>query len=459
MLFSAEIRGFKYTAMGKCEQELLTTALPVRKKIGFGIADMGGNLFFTAMGFWALTYLTDTVHLSPILAGTAIMIAKIWDAVTDPMVGYLSDRTVSRWDRRRPYLLFGAVPFGFSFWFFFTNPQIENQVLLFLWALAALCMVNTAVTIVNIPYSALTPELTNNYNEQTSINAYRFICAGIGTTLGALIVMPIVQTFSTKSAGFSAAGAVIGVFIIVSTLITFFSVKEPPAVPSAAIYSDKKTFLSAYKNVFSNTAYLMLLAAFVSHITALNFLQSMIVYYLKYIYAAEAFSSSITGLLLVSALLCIPLAAKIATRYGKKCTYQLGLALIGCCTLMCFFIGHRIGLYGLAVLFACAGIGVGFAFAIPWAMLPDAITAYTVKTGMQNEGCYYGVWTFMSKLGQAISIGVSGMVLSIFGYTAECTQQPQTIFAIKLLSGPLPAIICGIGCIFIYYYQEPTANR
>lgn len=208
------------------EVRLNNTRLSVRKKIGFGIADAGGNVFFTVMGFWALTYLTDTVYLTPALAGIAIMAAKIWDAVTDPMVGYLSDRTCTRWGRRRPYLLFGALPFGLSVYLFFTKPLFIGQTALFWWALLMLCVVNTAMTLVNIPYSALTPELTADYNEQTSLNAYRFLCAGIGTMIGAVIVMPIVAAFSSKAAGFSAAGAVIGVVIVAATLVTFLSVRE-----------------------------------------------------------------------------------------------------------------------------------------------------------------------------------------------------------------------------------------
>ena len=104
------------------EVTLAERRLPVRKKIGFGIADIGGNLFFTAMGFWTLTYLTDTVYLAPALAGIAIMVAKVWDAVTDPIVGFFSDNTRTRFGRRRPYLLFGALPFGLSLWLFFTKP-------------------------------------------------------------------------------------------------------------------------------------------------------------------------------------------------------------------------------------------------------------------------------------------------------------------------------------------------
>ena len=136
--------------------------LSTATKLGFGAADLGGNLFFTAMGFWTLNYLTDTVGLGAAAAGAAVMVGKLWDAVTDPMMGFVSDRTRSRWGRRRPYLLFGAIPLALTMWFFFSNPGIENKLWLGVWAAVALCMLNTAYTVVNIPYSSLTPELTSD---------------------------------------------------------------------------------------------------------------------------------------------------------------------------------------------------------------------------------------------------------------------------------------------------------
>ena len=122
--------------MKKTSEQETTTAskLPLSVKLGFGIGDLGGNLFFTAMGFYSLIYLTDTVGLGASLAGIAILIGKFWDAVTDPMVGFLSDRTRSRWGRRRPYLLFGALPLLLAMWYFFSAPDYSGaQTAGFLW--------------------------------------------------------------------------------------------------------------------------------------------------------------------------------------------------------------------------------------------------------------------------------------------------------------------------------------
>ena len=139
-----------------CNMEKLTK----RIKFGFGIGDLGGNLFFTIIGFYLLYYLTDVVNLSPALAGTVLMIGKIWDALTDPLTGFLSDRTRTRWGRRRPYMFVGSFGIILGMVLLFTVPSINDQNKLFWLMVFYFCFLSTAYTLVNIPYTALLPELT-----------------------------------------------------------------------------------------------------------------------------------------------------------------------------------------------------------------------------------------------------------------------------------------------------------
>lgn len=149
------------------------TRLPLKVKLGYGVCDLGGNLYFTVMAFLLLNFLTDTVGLGAGLAGTVIMIGKVWDAATDPVVGYLSDHSRSRWGRRRPWLLWGAVPLWLAMAVMFTDPGLATQAGRFAWALGAFCLLSAAYMAVNIPYSALTPELTQDFHERTALNGYR----------------------------------------------------------------------------------------------------------------------------------------------------------------------------------------------------------------------------------------------------------------------------------------------
>jgi len=432
--------------------------LPVRTKLGFGVCDLGGNLFFTAMGFWSLNYLTDTVALPAAAAGFAVMIGKIWDAVIDPVIGYLSDRTKSRWGRRRPYLLACAVPLGLAMWFFYTNPHLRSVPALTAWAALALCLLNAAYSFVNIPYSSLTPELTQDYHERTSLNGYRFAFASVGTILGAAIVLPIVSSFPDRSQGFSAVGAVMGAIMVAVTLITFFSVREPPRAAEEAI---QEGFFKTYFAVFRNRAYVIVLIAYALNLVAINFLQTILVYYFKYVLNAEGLTTIAMVLLIAVALLCIPASVPLAKRVGKRQTYQLGMGLMAAVCLLLYFTGHVFGVRFVFASIIVAGAGLGLTYVAPWAMVPDTIEWDACRTGNRREGAYYGMWTFLAQCGQAVSLGLSGLILSHSGYVADAIQGSGSLQAIRLILGPIPAVVFagGIGILFAYPITERVYNE
>lgn len=428
-----------------------TGTLGLGTKLGFGAADLGGNLFFTAMGFWTLNFLTDTVGLSAAAAGAAVMIGKLWDAVTDPMMGYISDRTRSRWGRRRPYLLFGAIPLALTMWFFFTNPKIESPALLAVWAAAALCLLNTAYTVVNIPYSSLTPELTKDYHERSSLNGFRFGFAVIGTILGAGAVLPLVGIFgSDRSAGFSFMGAVLGAVMAASTLVTFFAVKEPDHSHEPR---PTEKFFPTFLAVFRNKPYVIVLLTYALNLTALNFVQGILVYYFKYIYKNEGMTTVAMILLLVTAMACIPISVLVSRKIGKKRTYQICFAILSSTCLLIYFLGHTLGMNFFLAMMVYGGIGVGFGYVAPWAMVPDAIEFDAVRTGNRKEGAFYGMWTFTSKVGTSLAIALTGAILGAAGYAANLAEQSaSSLAAIRLIVGPIPALVFFLALLLIESY-------
>jgi GPH family glycoside/pentoside/hexuronide:cation symporter len=417
--------------------------------MGFGVCDLGGNLFFTALGFWSLNYLTDTVGLSAALAGTAVMVGKLWDAVTDPVMGYISDRTRSRWGRRRPYLLFGSLPLLVAMVFFFTNPHLHSPVLLTLWAIVALMFLNTAYTVVNIPYNSLTPELTADYHERTSLNGFRFGFAVIGTIVGAAAVQPILGAFPNKSAGFSAVGAILGLIMALAALTTFFSVREQAHSREEL---PREGFFSTYLGVFKNIPYLIVLITFALHLMALNFLQGILVYYTKYVYKNEGLTTPSMILLLVVAMACIPVSVWVSKKIGKKRTYQIAFAVLAVACGLIFSFGHLWGPSFFLGMMVFAGVGIGFGYVAPWAMVPDTIEYDAHRTGERKEGAFYGMWTFTSKVGQSLSILISGLILSAGGYVAEAAQSSRAIFAIRLIIGPLPLLVFVGALVLIQFY-------
>ncbi|MCL2473152.1 MAG: MFS transporter, partial [Treponema sp.] len=392
--------------------------LTVKQKLGFGIFDLGGNMLFTLMSFWALKYLTDTVGIAAVWAGAAVMIGKAWDAVTDPTMGFISDRTLSRWGRRRVYLLFGAIPMLLTMIFFFTSPSYLPQSMHIAWATIALMLLYTASTVINVPYASLTPELTTDYHEQSSLNGYRFGCAVFGTIAGAGAVQPLIKAFAkpgalnplTDQRGFSIMGLILGAVMMIVTLLTFLGTKEKKHrkedLPSEG-------FFETFKVVFHNKPYVLLLITYALHMTGITFLTTILAYYTENVLHRGDITTLAMIILLVTAMIFIPISVLVSKKIGKMRTYQICFVILASACALIFSLGHTAPVAFFYCVMVYAGIGVGFSYVAPFAMVPDAIEHEAAKTGKRTEGSYYGMWTFISKLGTAIAIFVSGQILQI----------------------------------------------
>lgn len=421
--------------------------LSLKVKLGYGVCDIGGNLYFTSIGFWLLIFLTDTVGLAAGLAGLVVAIGKIWDAITDPMVGYLSDRTETRWGRRRPYILFGSFPLFIAMIIMFTNPQLESQTMLFIWGIVAFCLLSTAITVVNIPYNSLTPELTPDYHERTSLNGYRFAFAIIGTLTGAGIALPIINGFSTRNVGFTVMGITFGALMLVSALITFFSVREPEQRVKPT-----EGFLSTYLKVFKNKPYVLILITYALNLTFLTIIMGAAVYYFKYIHNDESKTTLGLLILLITALAFIPISVIISKKMGKKVVYGGGMLIFAIGIMVLFFFGHHYEIAFTYAVLAVVGAGQGFTMALPYAIVADAVEYDYLLTGERREGAFFGIWTFATKVGSALALGISGWVLALTGYIPDVAQTELARLGIRLLVGPIPAFFCILGIVFLSLY-------
>jgi len=408
-----------------------------KTKLGFGVADLGGNLFFTIGGFYFLNFLTESLGLAAGLAGTALMIGKIWDAVTDPAVGYISDRTHTRWGRRRPYMAVGAVFLLIFMILMFTNPRIQSDQLLFVWVVVVYCLLNTAYTLVNIPYSALTPELTSDFDERTVLNGYRMSFAVVGTLIGAGAMLPLVAVFGGGSAGWTITGGIMGVIMAVTTMITVLTVKETLGAPVA----QATNVIKSYIQVLGMKTFLLALLPWTFHI-----------------YKNEGMFSIALLFLLVSSLGFIPVWVKISAKIGKKKSYNIGMLIVAAAVLVFTGFGPSLPIWFSFIIMALAGIGFATQYVMPYSIVPDIIEYDFAENGTRREGVFYGMWTFASKIGQAFGIALTGWVLAAFAYQqptdaiAEPVQSAGAITGIRILMGPIPAIFFVAGVIVLSFY-------
>ena len=428
--------------------------LSLKTKVGFGICDLGGNLFFTIMGFYLLFFLTEILGLEAGLAGLALMVGKIWDAVSDPLVGAFSDRTKSRWGRRRPYMFIGSILLLLCMLLTFSNPGIDRQVPLFIWAAVVYCLLNTAYTLVNIPYGALTPELTPDFHERTVLNGYRMSFAVVGTLVGAAAVLPIVGLGGNPKSGWLLMGGVMGMIMLLTAFVTVFTVKEPVKERPAETRGIIKSYLSALRLKPFYTA----LIPWSCHITGINVIQASLLYYFKYIYNNEGAFQIALLMLLLGSLIFIPVWVTISKRIGKKMCYNLGMGIFAVSVMLFFIFGRPFGIVFSYVIMFMAGIGFATQYVMPYSLVPDIVEFDYADTGIRREGVFYGMWTFMSKLGQAFALALSGWVLRIFRYVPPSeaipapVQEESAIFGIRLLCGPIPVFFFIIGIVVLSFY-------
>lgn len=435
----------------KAESTITTVSKKI--KVGFGIGDLGGNLFFTVIGFYLLYFLTDIVHLSAALAGTVLMIGKIWDAVTDPVTGYISDRTRSRWGRRRPYMFVGAIISFFGMGMMFTRPTFSSQLPLFAYLTFLYCLLNTAYTLVNIPYAALLPELTDDYHQRTILTGYRMSFAVVGTFVGAGAVMPLVNLFAPVELGWTVMGYIMGAVMLLSTLITIWTIKEP-AHPEAP---GEKGLVRTFAETLRNRIFLSALIPWTFFIAGTSMVQGALVYYFTYIFGNEGLFQVALIFLLSTSLLFIPLWVRISQKIGKKQCYIIGMLIMSAGVLVFSLLGETIGPMGAVVVMAIAGTGLSTHYVMPHAILPDVVEHDAIHHGnVRREGVFSSMWTFSSKIGQAFALALNGWILALFSYVPN-EQSALARIGIKLLCGPIPVLWYIAGILILRYYPIDKA--
>lgn len=423
-------------------------ALPLKVKLGFGAGEFSSSLFWITMAFWLMIFLTDEVGLSASLAGLAIMAGKALDAVIDPAVGFLSDRTRSRWGRRRPWFLFGAVPFGLAYFLMFTNLRLTGQTAIFIWESAAFILLCFTYSCVNVPYNSLMPELTADYNERTSLTGYKSMFSVIGTILGAGAAMPIIAAFDTRTHGFMAIGAIFGALIIISVLVPFFTVSE-----SARHGAESQiNIFKSNRDAFRNRPFVLILATWTLNTCGITVVTATLVYYFKYVFNDQQLITPASLIMLLTSMAFIPVAVKLVGVLGKKLVYMLGMSAVTVSALLIFSIGHIAGIYAIYAIMFVTGIGLSTHYVLPWAIIPDTIDFDYAESGVRREGVYYGLWMFMIKIGQALAGLFVGVILDLFGYIPDVSQSASSLLGIRLLVGPITAVFFILGIVFLYLY-------
>ncbi len=427
-----------------------------REKWTYGSGDLGFSLTSTIIGAYFAIYLTDVVGVSPAVAAMAIFVGSTWDYVNDPIVGYLSDRTRSRWGRRRPFLLFGPLPFILVFALLWWKPPFSAPLVLGLYYAFIYALYDTVATFVYMPYFALTPELTSDYDERTALTTTRMFFSILGSLIAFSVPLMIVDGFNPAHAErVLLMGIVFGVLSALPLWLVFFGTRERREFMSQEPSGLGQAIRAALKNrpfIFGLVIYLFTWAM-------ISLIQLILLYYIKYVVQREADSTLIMVTIFVVAMLTLPLWQWISQRLNKRLAYIAGISFLAVVLLALASLGPGTSLVLILGLCVLAGIGVAAAHVLPWAIIPDAIEYGELQTGTRHEGMFYSLITLAQKVAVSIALPLALLVLDRTGYVSNSATQPASaITGIRIVAGPIPAVLLLLGILFAALYPLGREN-
>lgn len=441
----------------------VTAPLDLKTKLGYGVGELSKEIPGSILVFFLLFFFTDVVGLSPGLAGSVLLIGKVWDAVNDPLVGWLSDRTQSRWGRRFPWMLWGAVPLGISFWMLWLLPPLRSQGQLFIYYTSVLFFFYAALTAVAIPHSTLAAELTQTYNERTQLASFKSAFSIGSSIVGLIIAQIIFATVTDLGQRYALLGGISGMIVIVSvygcvwaTCNRFWQLQNK-RVRVASI--SPQSLGQQLRLILNLRPFLDLMGVYFCSWVALQATAVILPYFvLNWMGLPDQHFTQMVLTVQGTALLMMFFWSPIGQRIGKRATYCWGIPLTVAAQAGLFSLNPgQVGwMYALAVI---AGIGLSTAYLIPWSMLPDVIDLDELQTGQRREGIFCGLMVQLQKLGTALSIFLVGKILEGAGYVSQShgnelalTQPDTALTAIRWLIGPLPAMILLTGICFAARY-------
>ncbi len=428
----------------------MSDRLSRRTKLVYGVGDTGFSLTSTILGAYFAIFMTDVVGITPGVAAAAIFIGRSWDYINDPLFGHISDRTRTRWGRRRPFLLLGALPFALTFTMLWWRPPWENVFALAVYYAVAYILYEASATLIYMPYFALTPELTSDYDERTALTTYRMFFSILGSLLAFTIPLAIVGSFTPENASkVLTMGLVFGIAAALPLFLVFFGTRERQEYMEQEQPSLRRSLRAARQN----RPFVLGLIIFLLTWVAVEIVQAMLLFFIKYVVQREPQNDLIMAVIFVTAILALPIWEWTSRRWSKRWAYVAGVAFWAVVQLVLITVNPSTSL--TLILFLCflAGIGVAAAHVLPWSIIPDAVEWGEWQTGERHEGMFYSLVTLTRKVTTSIAIPLALLLLEFTGYVPNVVEQPaNALWGIRIAIGPIPAALLCIGILFAFRY-------
>jgi len=422
-------------------------------KLGYGGAEGGLTASTNLVYFFLMFFLTDVAGINPAFAGTVLMVATIVDGVIGPVVGVMSDNLTWKWGRRRPLMLIAALPLGLSIWLVFTDFQLASGGLAYFIAMAALFFIFFGM--VNVPYSALGAEITQDYNERTSLVSFRsgwsLVLTLFSVAAPLIFVEYIAEIYGSERIGWSLVGGIMGAASVLMILLTWRATRgrELPSESTGEGFKPRDIIFAIRKN----RSFRYTIGVWTAGIIAYNIAVGNVVYFMTYVMGYDETNSGMIFMgLIICSLLWVPVIDYITQKIGKRKAF---IIFAGSWALMSVVSG--IFLTGpecewLFLLGAGTGLAVGtiMVYQLGWAMIPDVTEVDELVSGRRREGLLFSITTFIQKLASGVTLQIVGLVLAWAGYVPDAVQTPGALLGIRMINYIGPVLFLILAMIFAY---------
>jgi sugar (glycoside-pentoside-hexuronide) transporter len=403
------------------------------------------------ISIYLLFYLTEIQRFPGSLAGTLILIPRIWNIVTDPLMGGISDRWRSRWGRRRPFLLCGALVWSISFAAMFWIPEHLSLAQKAAWFLVACLAVNTGLSLYHVPYSAMAAEMTRDYDERLVLVSYKEIDARATVLLTVMASPLIVKLAPDPLTGHRWVGLATGALILITGLIAFVATR---GTPSEALQPQTQSWSEQLKTFRANRPLFVLCGAYLCSSACDAFYSALLIYFVT---LGLGLPASSTGILYptgsFAAILATVMWARLGSKWGKRQACRVAFGCGAGCFLLSLLVPSGYP-WGLLPFMALLGVCMGGIFLLPGAMVPDTVEYDEQRSGTRREGTIFGAWIFTQQTGMALGTFLVGVYLDLIGHSAGSSLIPGGVEAMRMKLGFAlgPAALLGIGILLLRYY-------
>jgi oligogalacturonide transporter len=438
--------------------EAKSERLSWRTKIGYGMGDTYGGGSGVVISFYYLIFLTDVVRISPALAGTVILISKIYDSITDPFEGLIADRTRTRLGRRRPYLIAGIPLIFLSFVLLFFPYNMDAELTRFFFVIASYLFFSTVVSLVMLNYNALHSEITLDYNERSSLSSVRIFFSTFASIVAALIPLEIVKAFPDVRTGYIVMGLALGAFFALPMIATVVVVKERPDFQRPP---EPFNWRTAFIDPFKNRTFVYTLAMYLFAFVAIDTVSTIVAYFVKYYLQRGDEVSFVNGTLLIAQVISLPFYVWLSKRTSKVRGYIVGLAIWVVAMLFSFLLSPDNASFWVYVFAVIVGLGTGGIVVMIYAIFPDIPDVDELHSGERREAIYSALVTFIRKFSSALAIFAVSIGIGWAGYAPPVSQtidgatklidQSQTDFfllVLRLIFMLLPIVLLAFALFF-----------